>query len=95
MTDSLPYPPSDLALSRRLETAKGRGSAAFVESRAQLAPESGALWIEVAGACAMFDGPTSPITQTFGLGLAQPVTVSDLDELERFFADRDRRAESV
>ena len=88
MTDTLPYPPSDLALSRRLETAEGRGSAAFVESRAQLAPESGALWIEVAGACAMFDGPTSPITQTFGLGLARPVTPSDLDQLERFFRER-------
>jgi hypothetical protein len=27
MADTLAYPPSDLALSRRLETAEGRGSA--------------------------------------------------------------------
>lgn len=88
MKDTLPYPPSDHSLSLRLETAEGRGSAAFVESRGQLTPDSGARWIEVAGAFAMYDGPTSPITQTFRLGLAQPAVAADLDALERFFRDR-------
>ena len=45
-------------------------------------------WIEVAGAYAMFDGAGSPLTQTFGLGVFQPITETDLDELEDFFRSR-------
>ena len=44
--------------------------------------------MEVAGTRAMFDGPTSPISQTFGLGMFQPVTKEDLDKLENFFQER-------
>ena len=47
---------ADLALARRLERAEALSSARFVEARAQLVPESGACWITVAGAYAMFDG---------------------------------------
>ena len=52
MTD---YPYADVSLSRRLERAEGRSNAAFVESRARLAPDVGATWIECAGAFALFD----------------------------------------
>jgi hypothetical protein len=82
------YPFADLALSRRLELAEARGSARFVELRAELDPQRGAAWIEVAGAYAMFDGPQSPITQTFGLGMLQAPTADDFDRLERFFFER-------
>ena len=34
----------------------------------RLHPESGATWIECAGAYAVFDGVNSPVTQSFGLG---------------------------
>jgi len=51
-------------------------------------PDVGAAWIEVAGAYAMFDGPRSPITQTFGLGMFGPVSGVDLDRLEGFFHGR-------
>src|SRR6476660_4587436 len=37
---------------------------------------------------AVFDGPASPITQTFGLGMFQPPTEADFDALEAFFRDR-------
>jgi len=47
-TNEEPIPFSDLTLSRRLERAEGRGNADFVEARAELFPESGAQWIEVA-----------------------------------------------
>jgi hypothetical protein len=83
-----PYPFADLALARRLERAEGRISADFVDARARLFPASGACWTEVAGAYAMFDGPDSPITQTFGLGMLQPATAADLEALETFFRDR-------
>jgi GNAT superfamily N-acetyltransferase len=80
---------ADADLARRLEGAEGRSNAEFVEARARLFPESGARWIEVAGAYAMFDGPQSPITQTFGLGLFDAVTAAELERLEDFYRGLD------
>jgi GNAT superfamily N-acetyltransferase len=82
------YPFSDLALARRLERAEAKSNADFVEARAQLFPDSGAQWIEVAGAYAMFDGVRSPITQTFGLGMFDDIGVPELEQLETFFQAR-------
>ena len=79
------YPFADLDLARRLERAEGLANARCVEARARVAPEVGAAWIAVAGAMAMFDGPASPITQTFGLGLFDDVTTADLARIEAFF----------
>lgn len=79
---------SDRELSKRIERSEARFNAAFVESRAKLFPQSGAQWIEVAGAYALFDGPQSPCTQTFALGLFQEATSADLDEIEDFFKKR-------
>jgi hypothetical protein len=77
---------ADLALSQRLERQEAIGGARFIEARARLSPERHPEWIDVNGVYAMFDGPDSPITQTFGLGLyADP----DLDKLEAFFHKRD------
>src|SRR5262245_58187264 len=78
-------PFSDLSLSRRLELTEACSNVDFVEARAKLFPESRAEWINVAGAYAMFDGVKSPLTQTFGLGIFNPVTPSDLEKLEEFF----------
>ena len=36
----------------------------------------------------MFDGPSSPVTQTFGLGLFSQPKTADLERLESFFLDR-------
>jgi Acetyltransferase (GNAT) domain len=79
---------SDLTLARRLERAEARNNASFVETRARIQPDSGASWIEVAGAYAMFDGASSPLTQTFGLGVFDPVGAEELDRIESFFAER-------
>jgi hypothetical protein len=79
------YTFSDIELARRLERAEGRSNADFVEARARVQPDSGAQWIEVAGAYAMFDGVQSPLTQTFGLGMFQPLTIDDLERIESFF----------
>lgn len=85
---NLTYPLSDLALSRRLESCEGKTNRAFVEARARLRPESGATWIECAGAYALFDGVGSPLTQTFCLGLFATPTAADLETIERFFDER-------
>ena len=78
----------DLALSRRLEGAEGRACVQFAEARRRLFPDSGAEWIEYAGAYAVFDAIGSPVTQTFGLGLFAELTAATLDAIERFFLDR-------
>jgi len=75
-------------LSQTLERTEARANADFVETRARLEPSIGAAWIEVAGTYAMFDGPESPCTQTFGLGMFEEANAEQLDELEKFFATR-------
>ena len=82
------FPFADLALSRRLERAEALSNARHVEARAGMFPDSGSTWIEVAGTRAMYDGASSPMTQTFGLGLFQPVTAADLDAIEAFYTER-------
>jgi hypothetical protein len=86
--ESQVFPFADLALARRLERAEAVGSKHFVEARARLFPDSGATWIDVAGTYAMFDGPLSPLTQTFGFGLFGPPTAKDLTAIEQFFDER-------
>ena len=80
---------SDLALSRRLERAEASAGAEFVESRATLFPASNARWIKVAGAYAMYDGPTSPVTQTFCLGLFEDVSSAEMKVIEEFYRQFD------
>ena len=80
---------SDRNLAQKLERAEARSNASFVETRAKLSPESGAEWIEIAGAYAMFDGVESPLTQTFGLGVFDEVTMTELEKLEAFFKKHD------
>ncbi len=82
----LPF--ADLSLARRLERAEGSSCAGFVETRREIEPRSGAAVFRQAGALAMFDGPESPLTQTFGLGVFDPVGDSDLDAIEAFYRER-------
>jgi GNAT superfamily N-acetyltransferase len=80
------YPLTDARLARRLERAEAEANAAFVEARAAVQPEVGAAWMELAGVYAMFDGAESPLTQTFGLGMFDPIGPEQLDRLEEFFS---------
>lgn len=76
---------SDHSLACRLEQAEGLANASFVDTRARLVPDSGAQWIEVAGAYAMYDGARSPCTQSFGLGLFQMPTASEHGQTRSVF----------
>ncbi len=76
---------SDKNLSQKLERTEARSNVDFVKARTEMFPESGADWMEAAGAYAMFDGIESPLTQTFGLGVFDEVTNADLDKIETFF----------
>jgi GNAT superfamily N-acetyltransferase len=71
-----------------MELAEARASTRFADARARLTVETAACWIEAGGAYAVYDGPASPLTQTFGLGIRQPATAADLDRIEAFFRTR-------
>jgi hypothetical protein len=79
---------SDLELAKRLEAAEGYACKQFAEARARLFPESGSEWIEAGGAVAVFDGIDAPTTQSFGLGIFEPLTEGTLERMEQFFHDR-------
>jgi GNAT superfamily N-acetyltransferase len=82
------YPLVDRALSQRLERAEGMANRRMIEARARLAPQTGAAWLESAGAYAMFDGAESPLTQTFCLGMFAVPTPESLDAIEGFYRAR-------
>lgn len=78
----------DADLSRRLERTEGMVGASFAAARNAVA-QVGAMSRELGGVIAIFDGPDSPMTQTFGLGLVTAATADQLAQLEAFFTARD------
>lgn len=88
MVDEESFIFSDLALARRLEKTEALSNVDFVEARARAFPDSGAQWMEAAGAYAMYDGASSPLTQTFGLGLFGTASRADIERIEEFFRER-------
>lgn len=89
MSPTKSYPLADAELARRLERTEALGSAGYVRTKAALFPDSGATCLEVGGAYALFDGPVSPLTQTFGLGMREPVWDGDLETIEAFYRERE------
>jgi hypothetical protein len=87
MSEVRSYPFADIALARRLERAEAQSNIDFVQARARAFPDAGARHLEVEGTHAMFDGPESPLTQTFCFGLEQPPTKESLEKIESFFTD--------
>lgn len=78
----------DLSLAARLERTEAIANARFVTARQRTTVGSNAVWIEVGGTYAMFDGPDSPCTQTFGLGMSGEPSEAELQMIEAFFTDR-------
>jgi hypothetical protein len=74
---------ADALLARRIEAAEA------ANARGCSAP--GGPVLEVAGGCAIFAGPDSPLTQAVGLGLNGPVADAEIDALESFFRSRGAR----
>jgi GNAT superfamily N-acetyltransferase len=77
----------DLALSQKLERTEGTVAASFAEAH-EAVSACGAMARDFDGTVAIFDGVDSPMTQTFGLGLARPADDAQLDVIERFFGER-------
>jgi GNAT superfamily N-acetyltransferase len=91
MATEASYPFVDLDLARRIEHTEAASNAALVEARARLEPGVGAVWERIAGAVALFDGPASFLTQSFGLGMTGPVDAAGMERLEAFFTSRGAR----
>lgn len=102
VTRELPRPPlqahvssmrhsTGQAMASRFERAEGMASVGFAAARAARDPQVGATSTTFGSTVAIFDGATSPITQTFGLGL-EPDLPGDpdamLDAVEHWFAAR-------
>lgn len=79
---------SDLDLARRLEAAEAFACAQFATARKRLFPACNSAVIHCAGATVVFDGIDAPTTQTFGIGLFEPLTRAALDQIEEFFVSR-------
>jgi hypothetical protein len=85
-TEDVQYPVTDAQLSQRLEMAEAAANIAFVEARMRLDPGVGATHARIADVYAMYDGPESPLTQTFGLGVLRIPSPVEFDRLEDFFS---------
>lgn len=79
---------ADRALAQRFEAAEGFSCVQFAAARDRLFPDAGSTWMKCAGADVVFDGIDAPTTQTFGLGLFEPLTHGALDDVEGFFFSR-------
>jgi len=79
---------ADLALARRLEATEAYSCAQFAQARKSLFPDCSSDWTRIGGATVVFDGSDSPVTQTFGLGLFEPLTPEILNEIEAWFNKR-------
>lgn len=79
---------ADLALARQLEATEAYACAQFAEARRNLFPSCNSDWTQIGGATVVFDGPDSPVTQTFGLGLFESVTPEILARIEHWFESR-------
>jgi GNAT superfamily N-acetyltransferase len=79
---------ANLELAKRLEAAEAYACMQFAQARRRIDAASTSAWMKVAGTTVVFDGVGAPTTQTFGLGLFEPITAAALDEMEQFFEDR-------
>ncbi len=78
----------DRDLACRLEETEGTIGASFVDARNRLSRSANAATRTIHGAIAIFDGPESPLTQTFALGTRVAVTIAEVAEIEAFFDSR-------
>lgn len=86
---------ADHTLARRIEAAEAAGARAWAEGYKKLFPGNGVECLDVAGGCAVFAGPHSPVTQVLGAGMRGPVSGGELDRIEDFFFTRNSRVQVI
>lgn len=83
----------DIILARHLEFHEAWSSVEHARIQAQLFPQTGATSVPIHEGAAVFCGEKSPLSQVYGLGLSGPVRASDLDTIENFYRNRDRKVQ--
>ena len=78
----------DQALARRLERTEGAIGRSHVMARRVIEPGIDVAWHDFDGTYAFYDGSSSLLTQSFGLGVFSPTTAGSLDAIEGFFEER-------
>ncbi|MBI4852913.1 MAG: GNAT family N-acetyltransferase [Acidobacteria bacterium] len=79
---------SDLALSRRIEMANATSNAKIADFYKKKYDKSKASTLAIAGGYAIYLGDNSPLTQVLGIGLDKTVSISQIEELEDFYYQR-------
>jgi hypothetical protein len=86
---------ADQTLARRIERGEAAGARAWAQGYQRLFPGDAVEWLKVAGGCAVFAGPNSPLTQLQGAGMDRPVSEEEFDRIEDFFLSRNSRVQVV
>ena len=76
----------DLALARRLELAHAWRGVEYARAQGTLHPDVRIRVERVAGGYAIYAGDGSPLNRAAGLGLSGPVTRTDIEFVEQFYA---------
>lgn len=79
---------ANLALAARIERSVAADLARYAESCARLDPNLSVATEQLAGGLALYVAPGSPVNMLFGAGFAGLVEATELDAVERFFAER-------
>ncbi len=79
---------SDLSLAKLLEATEAESGRIWAEARIEADPAGGAAATPFAGGAMVFTGVGSPGTHALGIGMDQPVTAHQFDQLELFFRSR-------
>jgi len=78
----------DKAFARRLEACEEIPQVLYARVFQKTRPEIGAAEQEICGGHMVFAGLGSPIGRATGVGLNQPLTSHDLDQVEQFYRER-------
>ena len=79
---------ADHELVLRVEDAISAERRAFADGMASLHPDSGACWIPIAGGHAIFTGAKLFTNRVMAAGLQRPVSESEVESAEAFYAQR-------
>lgn len=80
------------ALSAAIELSVARDLARLVDKAREMYPDQAAESMAIAGGRAVWLGLGAPVNMSCGMGFSGVVSASEIDAVERFYADRGERA---
>ena len=83
---------ADRAFAARIERSVTRDLAIYARTCRRLDPHLSNAHLDFAGGTALFLAPGSPVNMVYGAGFEGPVSPSEFDSVERFYAERGTRA---